>query len=107
MYAKRTLLVLTLATALLGLAAETSTWTGSLADAKCKAATPDAACPVSATTNAFGLATSDGNFAPFDAAGNAEAAKQVIAKKKTGNPPAAVTGKLEKGVIQVQEIALR
>lgn len=84
------------------IAAEEGSWTGQLADAACKAQDPQGACPVDESTRAFGIVI-EGVFAPFDSAGNAEAAKTVQAGK-TGNPTVTVSGDYDGQKIAVESI---
>jgi hypothetical protein len=65
-------------------------------------------CPVSGTTTAFGLATSDGKYFKFDDAGNSQAGKELQkAGAKTGDVTASVSGTLEGDTIKVQSIQIQ
>lgn len=97
---KTFLLLLTLAVTLsFSALAEEGTWTGVLADADCKAATPDAMCPVDSDTASFGIVV-EGEFIPFDAAGNA----QIRGERPEGNPTVTVSGDLDGGELKVREL---
>jgi hypothetical protein len=75
-----------------------------LADAACKQRTPDAACPVSASTQAFGLVTAQGDFLPFDAAGNQKAAEAIETSSESGNPIVTVSGSTDGKTVAVKEV---
>lgn len=80
---------------------------GQLADAACKQKTPEAACPVSAATAAFGVQSAGGGFAPFDDAGNRKAAEEVRKSRAQGNPAVVVTGAFDGKILRVESIELR
>ena len=101
---KLTLAMFAIALALPLAAADKGSWDGMLADAACKQRTPEAACPVDASTTAFGLVTPDGRFLPFDAAGNEQAATELKGQTAKSNPRVVVTGATDGETIAVETI---
>lgn len=85
-------------------AGQPQSWTGTLADAACKAATPEAACAVSSSTRSYGITASDGKFVPFDETSNQKVSAQL--KNATGNPGVSVSGKMQGNKIKVSKIDL-
>ena len=83
-------------------------WSGQLADANCKQATPDQACAISATTTAFGIVTADGKFLKFDAEGNEKAMTALKASSASakGEARATVSGQLVKDTIKVENLKI-
>jgi len=82
----------------------TQSWTGTLADADCKAKDAAQPCAVTAATRSYGLVTDAGQFAKFDAQGNSMVASEI--KGKEGLVKVKVTGKVNKDTIQVERIEL-
>ncbi|MBI1353315.1 MAG: hypothetical protein GC160_03135 [Acidobacteria bacterium] len=101
---KRTLVTLAFALALPLAAADKGSWDGMLVDAACKQRTPQAACPVDASTTTFGVATKDGRFLPFDAEGNRKSAYGVRGLSEKINPQIVVTGSSDGKTIAVESI---
>ena len=87
-----------------GRGAGSQSWTGTLADASCKATTPTEACEVTASTGSYGMVMSDGKFAKFDSQGNSLVAAQL--RGKQGKVTAKVTGKLSGDTIQVEQVQI-
>ena len=85
-------------------AGQPESWTGTLADAACKAATPEAACAVSSSTRMYGITASDGKFVPFDETSNQKVSVQL--KGATGNPGISVSGKMQGNKIKVSKIEM-
>ena len=102
---KLTLALLALAVCL-PLAAEEGTWGGTLADATCKQQTPQATCPVDASTTEFGLVTSDGKFLAFDAEGNEKASAEMTGKTEKSNPQVTVEGDTDGKTVKVTTITI-
>lgn len=84
--------------------AQPDSWTGTLADAACKAATPEAACSVSSSTQSYGIVSGDGKFMPFDASSNQKVNAEL--KDATGNPGIEVKGEMQGNELKVTEIRL-
>lgn len=83
-------------------------WSGTLLDATCRQADAKGKCPVSGTTTAFGLSTSDGKYYKFDEAGNTQAGKEMQkAGTKSGDVTASVSGTLDGDTIKVQSIQIQ
>lgn len=104
---KLTLALLALAFSLSLGAAEEGTWGGMLADAACKQQTPQAACPVDASTPAFGLVLPNGQFLPFDAAGNEKASTELDGVTEKSNPRVTVEGATDGKMIAVASLSFR
>lgn len=86
-------------------AGQPESWTGTLADAACKATTPEAACSVSSSTRSYGITASDGKFVPFDETSNQKVSTQL--KNASGNPSVSVSGKMQGNKIKVSKIDLK
>jgi hypothetical protein len=84
--------------------ATTQSWTGTLADADCKSKDASQPCAVTAATKSYGLVSDAGQFARFDAQGNTMVAAEI--KGKEGLMKVKVTGKVNKGTIQVEQVEL-
>lgn len=104
---KLTLALLTLAFSLTLAAGEQGTWGGMLADAACKQQTPEAACPVDASTLSFGLVLPDGQFLPFDAAGNEKASAELQGVTVKSNPRVTIDGETDGKTIAVSTLNFR
>lgn len=84
--------------------ANTQSWTGTLADADCKAKDAAQPCAVTSTTRSYGLVAEGGQFAKFDSQGNTMVASEL--KGKEGLVKVKVTGKVNKDTIQVEQIQI-
>jgi hypothetical protein len=83
------------------------TWSGTLADADCKATTPTEKCEVSDITRNFGLLTSAGKFVRLDDSGNEKVRTALqSAKQKTGSISAMVRGQMDGDTIKVDSVQI-
>jgi hypothetical protein len=83
-----------------------ASWSGTLADAECKATKVSDACEVTKTTKAFGLVTANGYFM-FDMDGNAKVMKALTdAGKADGAVRATITGVAEGKTIKVDAVQI-
>ena len=84
------------------------TWSGTLADADCRAATPTEKCEVSDITKNFGLLTTAGKFVKLDNDGNEKVRAALEAsKQKTGAIKASVNGTMDGEILKVESIQIR
>lgn len=87
-----------------------TTWTGTLHDADCKTSTPLEKCEVTASTQTFGLMTSDGkSYAKLDSDGNTKVRTALRAQKgsaATGAVKASVTGSIDREMIKVDSVKI-
>jgi hypothetical protein len=87
--------------------AKSGPWTGTLVDAACIAATPQAKCDAQGNTSTFGLRTSDGKVYKFDREGDAKAQAAFQGRKSpSGELRAQVNGAMEGDTIRVQTLQL-
>ena len=84
--------------------ATSQSFTGTLADADCKAKDAAQPCAVTAATKSYGLVSDAGQFSRFDAQGNTMVAAEI--KGKEGLMKVKVTGKVNKDTIQVEQIQM-
>lgn len=104
---KLTMATLLLAFSLPLAAGEEGSWGGLLADAICKQQSPQASCPVDASTMAFGVELPDGRFLPFDEAGNEKAAAELEGVTDKSSPRVMVEGDSDGTMITVRTIEFR
>ncbi len=87
-----------------------TTWTGTLHDADCKTSTPLEKCEVTASTQTFGLMTSDGkSYAKLDSDGNTKVRTALRAQKgsaATGAVKASITGSIDREMIKVDSVKI-
>ena len=87
-----------------------TTWTGTLQDAACKTSTPLEQCEVTASTQTFGLMTSDGkSYAKLDSDGNTKVRTALQAQKGSaanGAVKASITGSIDREMIKVDSVKL-
>jgi hypothetical protein len=84
------------------------TWSGTLADADCKAATPTEKCEVSDLTRNFGLQTTAGKFMRLDSDGNEKVHTALQnARQKTGMINASVKGEMDGETLKVESVQIR
>jgi hypothetical protein len=80
------------------------TWVGKLVDQACKEKNIDHNCPVSPTTEHFGLVIDGGIILPFDEASN-QMTHEVVAKDgRKGNIEVSVVGERQAGLFRVRSI---
>jgi hypothetical protein len=95
------------------LQAQTPTFSGTLADADCKADDATAVCRVLPTSKAFGVQTTDGKYLKLDSKGNAqvEIALRRLRRKtgdlnRTGVIKASISGARDGDTIKVDSVEL-
>ena len=85
------------------------TWTGTLHDADCKTATPQAKCEVTSNTLTFGFMTADGkSYAKLNSDGNTKVRTALQAYKGPviGAVKASITGSIDGEMIKVSSVQI-